>query len=204
MKELYPFRLKAFYKKEGPDLRVTSSRIRSLVLVLMMAMLVFNYFIELNGHTLQNILFVLFFIIILTYPWAFNEREQKHQKLTGTAQFTENYIELIDINLQYKWEDVNELKIGAVRGEDIFIWVRMVGPKFSAGQDTFLNFKTGPVSKRLYFRFETYNDQRIFTDIIYDQYFRGNLKLTTVYNGLGIGYEEIQKLKELQKVENKT
>ncbi len=162
----------------------------------MFVMLGLGYLFELNDQTMESVFFLLFIILISTYPWAFIEHERKHQNQIGVMLFTENEIEIVGQSQKFEWSEVVGLGTGEVKGENIFSWYGIQGPKYSAGQNAFLKFNPDSEIEKIHLKFETFKDQRIFKEILFDQYSRGNLQLTTVYNGLGLEYEEIQKLKK--------
>ena len=201
MNKLYPYHLRAFREKETKDLRVTSSRVRYSLIAVLVVLLVIYIAFELEDRTMEISLFIILGIFFINQIWAFFEWEYVHQEEIGTAVFQVEKIEIKLSKLNFKWKDVMQVGYGSVKGENIFSWVDWMGPRYSAGQDAFLKFKSDSKTTKIHLQFETQEDQQTFRDVLIDQYIRGNVRLKTVYIGLGLGYKQIQEIKRMRKVQ---
>ncbi len=197
---IYPHNFKAFQKKNGIDFRITSNKAVLLLAGIIIILCVLAESQLISEQIIRNLVFPLLISYILIYRWAYNEYEKKHHKFIGTAVFTENEIS-IDNDKSFKWSAVEKLGIGKVKGDrylDMHYPRGFHGPAFSAGQDAYLALEDNNETKKVFFLFETYKDQRIFKEIIIDQYVKGNIALNTMYVGLGLDYDEIQEIKKMR------
>lgn len=189
MKDLYPLELKVFIKKAGPDLRITSFRLVMFSALILLITLVLNHIFE-GECAFNKLIPIAGFCVIIGVVWNYFEHETKHLEFFGLGAIKTDLIHLEKDPLM--WSNVVRVCIGPVLKEDVFNWALHIGPKYSAGLDSFFELEDG---RRFHFLLETYREQSRFERIIKDQYLRGNLALETVYDGLKLDYEEIQELK---------
>lgn len=191
MNDLYPYALKAFIRKPGPDLRLTSIRLVLFALGWFVLQFMFEKVTSYSSEDFGIFVYTPIAIFFTAFIWGFFERETKHLRFYAQAQLTADGIFLESKTIS--WTTISALKTGNVLGENIFNKMKFVGPKYSSGLNSYLQTESGDT---YHFLFESYKDQSQFEKIMKDQYKRGSLKLTIVSDGLNLDNEAIQELKK--------
>jgi len=194
MNHVYPIYFEAFKPRGGFNPKLTGINLIICCLLLFLAVQYLKESIP-NPMIIDTITLMigLGFLGVLIYR-VFFEIEKPNHKSVGLICFLEDSIKLISEQKTFSYEDITEFKIGRIREAKLPIR-DLIYPCYSAGQDTFLILSSNKKNLKIHLRLNNDDDKQAFETIARDQFASGRIKLNTVYYGLDLNYEEVQKLK---------